>query len=421
LQLFVLEIEMLQQPKYDELEVNIDQQCVHSVGESVLIQLHSTEHRLAMELQGIFEKAREDVEREMAKHKMAVQHTSMLRAKTPDFEIQVGSMRNGGEIEGAIQKETTANVIAEPKSKGVTNHATSSDDKMADVHVSVKRRPALAKRLSSVIVSSETDTKQSCGVTGATFVGDMIVIVDSDNKKLKLFKRKSGVPQRNKLVDECEVNVRPHDVTLMEPQRIAVTFPETKTILFYTIISNKLSLAAESGAIATRDPCYGISYSSGIFAVSCVGKTMSSTQLLDKTGCEIRWLRHQTGNLISAHPKYVVIEPDNNRIYISDDYSNRVFCITYVGSLCWEREITRPKGIAVVGKNVYVASPSEHCVYHMDSESGQVIGEVVTSSHKVLAPNIISVNKSGDKLCVSQLDIGEEHLTNKAKVFSLKV
>lgn len=118
--------------------------------------------------------------------------------------------------------------------------------------------PTISQHYSIFSANLENDPKDSL-VTGVDFLpDDRIVVVDRNNKKLKLFSE-DHIAQKSLALDST-----PFDITVIGGEKIAVSFPEKGVIEFFDC-----ELINKTGNIVTGQTCYGLTTGSGRLFVVC--------------------------------------------------------------------------------------------------------------------------------------------------------
>lgn len=142
------------------------------------------------------------------------------------------------------------------------------------------------------------------------------------------------------------VSSRPYDITVIKPNRIAVSYGDAK----YLEIININTFTVEK-KIELQDDCFGVSEKDRRLYV--VG--YSSIQVLDLSGRQLETLKMELNDVY-----YITTSKD--RLFYTDTSKNKVHCCRLNGEELWQFEsesICLPVGITVDNKqNVYVVGHS---------------------------------------------------------------
>ncbi|XP_052079891.1 E3 ubiquitin-protein ligase TRIM71-like [Mytilus californianus] len=151
---------------------------------------------------------------------------------------------------------------------------------------------------------------------------------------------------KGKHVRAIPVSSRPYDITVIKPNRIAVSYGDAK---FLEIIN--INTFTVEKRIKLQDDCFGVSEEDGRLYV--VG--YSSIQVLDLSGRQLETLKMELNDVY-----YITTSKD--RIFYTDTSKNKVHCCRLNGEELWQFEsesIRLPVGITVDNKqNVYVVGHS---------------------------------------------------------------
>ncbi|CAC5356915.1 unnamed protein product [Mytilus coruscus] len=150
-------------------------------------------------------------------------------------------------------------------------------------------------------------------------------------------------------IRDIPVSGRLYDITVIDPQRIVVTYYNTKFIEIMN--SNTFNIEKK---ISLQNRCYGISVEDGRLYVRSGDYTI---QILDLSGRQLETLKIPSNNVC-----YITTSRD--RIFYTDYNKNMVHCCSLKGEELWQFKndsITSPCGVAVDNyNNVYVVGGHSH-------------------------------------------------------------
>ena len=173
-----------------------------------------------------------------------------------------------------------------------------------------------------------------CWISGCTVLNDgRLALVDHDNNSLKIINIDS-----HDIEKYFKSEKPPWDVAELDPDTVAVTFPELQSIV---IISLKEDVRVLS-QINVKIDCHGIDYTNDNFFVSSTAPPV--VQILDKTGQLLRQFeKNDTGGPLFEWPLYLAVGPETDRILVSDYFNDKVVCIRLDSELLREHEYRHEK------------------------------------------------------------------------------
>ncbi|CAG2196774.1 unnamed protein product [Mytilus edulis] len=183
-------------------------------------------------------------------------------------------------------------------------------------------------------------------------------------------------------VSDIDVEGRPFDLTEIDQDRFAVTYPDIKCL---KIISNKISFVEKK--INFKNSCYGISsHNEKIFTLVQKHGIMK----IDLTGTILFTIKFNTSSMV-----YIAASED--KIYYTDENNDTVNCCDFKGKKIWtfKNESTRfPRGITVNNdQNLYVVSSNSNNLTLIQHD-GKMSIEVLTSSDDLFSPFTVCCNKN---------------------------
>ncbi|CAC5356922.1 unnamed protein product [Mytilus coruscus] len=121
-------------------------------------------------------------------------------------------------------------------------------------------------------------------------------------------------------IRDTPVSGRPFDITVIEPQRIVVTYDNTKFIEIMN--SNTFNLEKK---IRLQNSCYGISIEDGRLYVISEDSTI---QVLDLSGRQLETLKIPSNNVLR-------MTPSRDRIFYTDYIKDIIYCCSLKGEELW--------------------------------------------------------------------------------------
>lgn len=183
-------------------------------------------------------------------------------------------------------------------------------------------------------------------------------------------------------VNDIDVEGRSFDLTEIDQDRFAVTYPDIKCL---KIISSKISFVEKK--IDFKNSCYGIScHNEKIFTLVLQHGIMK----IDLTGTILCTIKFDAGSIV-----YIAASED--RIYYTDEDNDTVNCCDFKGKKIWtfKNESTRcPQGITVNNdQNVYVVSSNSNSLTLIQHDGKRSI-DVLSSSDDLFSPFAVCCYKN---------------------------
>lgn len=256
----------------------------------------------------------------------------------------------------------------------------------------------------------KTEDEKDCWITGLAMLSpDEILIVDYNNSCVKMLSLKE-----KKIITQYKSLVKPWNVTKINSETAAVTFPHADKILFLTILE-KLS---ESHKIKARYGYYGLDYCNGIFAASMGWPP--AIHILDMKG---RILREITKIFTYPGDLHVRLSHDAKEVFVSATNDNAIYELTTDGLLMdtiKDEKLKSVRGIAVTShRTMFVCSDNikEDC--HKVSMIVPTIGKIVpVAMENVQSPRCLLFCEVKKRIYISETSRNDE--CNYLKVYNWK-
>ncbi|XP_063425269.1 uncharacterized protein LOC134708557 [Mytilus trossulus] len=220
-------------------------------------------------------------------------------------------------------------------------------------------------------------------VTGCIVLPDDRIII-ADYNGCSILKEYNNNGQH---IRDIPVSGKPHSLTLVDTDRIAVTYGT-----YLEIINTKNT--SERKRVNCSSYCFGISYQDQKLYV-----------VVYEQGIVVMDLNGKTLNTIDIDVSEVYnITTTSDRIYYTNYNSNTVQCCSMTGQTIWvfkDRSITTPRGISVDhNQNVYVAGESSNnlIVIQHDGKDSKVL---LTNRDGLKSPYAANYNKQKKVICLN--------------------
>ncbi|VDI25805.1 Hypothetical predicted protein [Mytilus galloprovincialis] len=192
---------------------------------------------------------------------------------------------------------------------------------------------------------------------------------------------------RGEYVRDVQKKSKAFDITEINTDRIAVTYPNWNCIEIFNI----KEITVES-KIGCKSRCYGLSqYKGNIFTIM----QDHGILMMDLAGTIL-----QTIN-IDIHSSVYFITVTDDKLYYTDESRNTVNCCNLAGEKIWifeNRFIDCPSGLTVdKNQNVYVSGLKSHNLT-LIQHNGKQSKEICNASDDLCAPLAVCYNKTNNSL-----------------------
>lgn len=192
--------------------------------------------------------------------------------------------------------------------------------------------------------------------------------------------------EKGKYIRDVNVSDKPYDLTEIDTDRIAVTYPDVKRLEIMSI-----KKGTDDRKTLYKKKCFGISY--------CNGKIVTVVHeigilILNITGKILNRIKINTSDVF-----YVAATED--KIYYTDGNLNTVNCCNHKGQTIWtfkNKSVMCPSGITVDNsQNVHVAGSLSNNLT-LILQNGKDSNEILNASDNVGAPLTVCYNKNKNEL-----------------------
>ncbi|CAG2258105.1 unnamed protein product [Mytilus edulis] len=225
-------------------------------------------------------------------------------------------------------------------------------------------------------------------ISGCLVLPDDRIIIADYNGSGKLMEYNTN----GQHIRDIPVSDRPDSLTLMDTDRIAVTYGESE---YLEIINTKNT--SERKRVNCSDNCWGISYQDQKLYV-----------LVLQQGIVVMDLNGKTLNTIDIDVSGVYfITTTSDRIYYTNYNSNTVHCCSMTGQEIWEfkdKSISCPRGISVDhNQNVFVVGETSNnlTLIQHDGKDSKVL---CTDRDGIKSHYAVNYNKQKKIVCLSYKD-----------------
>ena len=242
-----------------------------------------------------------------------------------------------------------------------------------------------------------SDDRKECQITGMAITNDgRRLLVDNDNKKVKLFS------QDMKLLSSLLLSDTPCDIAVISDKEAVVT-TDNKSLVLLNISGSKMSINE-----TTRVPYHvaGISKYGQKLAVTSNSPKPASVKLIDKTG-RVYWSvsTDGQGQSLFEYPRYVTSDIERNTVTVTDCWNHTLTVLNGDTGGVIKRISLRykhPRGVTTgPSGNIYVC-------YYNTREVAELTGDM--SEERILLsqqnglgdrPRVIAYDKSCGQLITS--------------------
>lgn len=268
----------------------------------------------------------------------------------------------------------------------------------ASIHTYDHSNTKVKPRQATINFHTQTD-KMECFITGMAILENRRVLVaDHGNTKLKYFNSECT------LLNQIVFSSEPWSVCSIENREFVVSFPTENLIQYFKLKKNRI--VTMQGKISVNGRCYGLSYHSNKIVV-CVRRANGTSmciynQLSNQLISEIQTSSAPTLSGIW----YLDFTSDGKKLVYADEEKNFMACVDFVsGKQHWKRNVVKPRGVAVFGESIFIAS-REFRYLKRFSQINWNVDEPV-GSDEIGDVNCISINPKLSVLLVSKMNGGE--------------
>ena len=193
----------------------------------------------------------------------------------------------------------------------------------------------------------------------------------------------------------------PGDVSVVDDNNVIVTLPEIKQLQFVQIFPK-----LEAGRVIQLDKsCFGVFVSEDEIFTSCHNNPgQGEVQIFDLDGVRKRNIGDSLdGQYMLKSPNFLVVSKSSKRIFLSDDVTSTVTCMSLEGDIIYQCKDSELKGLA----GLYVDAHDNAVVCDTDSarvisitQNGRQYGDLVSSTDGLSQPYSIAYRDWDNTLLV---------------------
>ncbi|XP_060553965.1 E3 ubiquitin-protein ligase TRIM45-like [Ruditapes philippinarum] len=356
------------------------------------------------------------VEAKQVKAKLDVIDENLNRLKK-DISIDVYTFQHSSSMEQMVKACVPLGDIVDGSKQKIENRASKHDclvsGKEVTDHTGLDRKSI-----------SEMDAYFDCEINIKTqddasdcFIGkcalicpSQIIVADEKNKCVKL------VDVNNKEVSKYNLKYSPTGVAVVNPNRVAVTFPGDRKIQFLTITAgNKI---IESDMINVHTSCKKIA----IHEDKIIGITDTSVEIMSMSGQLIKSLSHPNMKWLID----IAVIPSSQIFYVSNSLKCfDVFKFDFDGNLIAtykDKDLVDVRGLEVTRDGtVLVCNWTKYGSIHMITPDCKKIKELLKDDRHVRYPWCVTFCNETNKLfIVNNVSNLDKKFKNVLKVFQLR-
>lgn len=244
--------------------------------------------------------------------------------------------------------------------------------------------------------------------TGAAFLVDgRLLLVDRQNKKIKLFAK------NYRLLNSMDFASKPWDVDIISSTEVAVTLPEERAIQILNVDDVNFSLG---DYFITSEACFGIKFVRGRFFTLAYDGFPPSLLILDSNGKELASVAYDDdGSQLFSRPIYITSNTKGSLIYVADERRGSVTTLIETAEHCYSYssvELGHAAGLALDNEeNLYVCRNHAKSVQVVSPEGDRV--KTLISHDMISYPRAIAFDVNDERLLITQGDKSE------VKIFQL--
>ncbi|XP_060565735.1 transcription intermediary factor 1-alpha-like [Ruditapes philippinarum] len=355
------------------------------------------------------------VEAKQVKAKLNSIDENLYRLKK-DTSIDVYTFQRSSHMEQRVKSYVPLGAIVDNTEEKVEHTASKKDYLVSTKEVTDKTgldRKSISEMDAyfdcEINIKTQDDASDCFIESCALICPSQIIVTDRNNKCVKL------VDVNNKTVSKYNLKYCPYGVAVVNPNLVAVTFPDDRKIQFFTITTgNKIN---ESDMINVRTGCKKIA----IHEDKIIGITSESVEIMSMSGQLIKSLSHpDMKNLMD-----IAVVPNSQMFYVGNSYrNNSVFKYDFDGNLIAtykDKDLVDVRGLEVTRDGtVLVCNWTGDGSIHMITPDCKKIKELKDSRH-VRYPLCVTYCNKTNKLFVGNYENNlDKKFRNVLKVFQLR-
>ncbi|XP_045184611.2 uncharacterized protein LOC123542712 [Mercenaria mercenaria] len=305
-----------------------------------------------------------------------------------------------------FQKSTELNSFLTKESMFGTIHVKDIEQGPCNVPETISRQPVC-----HINIKGKND-KKTCYATGLALMSyDQLAIADKANKNVKIVDI-----TYDKMISEITLSSSPRDITVIPPDKLAVTLRDENIIQLLST-SSGLSKTEE---IKTDGHCRGIKFHNGTLIVAFDNFADYKIQLMTIKGEVLRSIyRSDEGKSFMAEPKCIGLSPDGKQMYLTDLTKMSLYRLSNSNKVTAEFGKRHFMGIAVSGGgSVYACSKANEAVYQLEDDLSNA-RVILNQTDGVRGPIALAICRERGMLVVSCGSGGAE-VCDKLHVFKIK-
>ncbi|KAK3109185.1 hypothetical protein FSP39_024810 [Pinctada imbricata] len=276
-----------------------------------------------------------------------------------------------------------------------TTSVTSKQEKRTTSKHADPRRLKATKCLEFSVKRPED--KKEVYVTGVLCVSDKVVVVDNDNKKLKLF------DQNGTYLSSTELKDYTRGITYVRDSMF-VTCGYGNTVYLWTVRGQ--TIVSEDVSYHVDHRAYGIHYNGTYYCV--LHRWDDAITILDRQGRQVRKIimKEACGKKFEFGWD-IHMDSDTNNIYVPCWDEDGVLCMTIEGQALWFTPLSRALGITEIQGTLCLIKNLEHYL-DLITKDGKYIKKLVDKEALGRKPKYVC-HGNVDRLYVTYYSGGDKH------------
>ncbi|XP_045177997.2 uncharacterized protein LOC123538096 [Mercenaria mercenaria] len=239
-----------------------------------------------------------------------------------------------------------------------------------------------------------------------------LLVADFGGKCLFVF---YNMKRSSKSNTQVKLSSGPWDITKVEDNKVAVTFPNERIVRLITF--SETMTVTNTDVIKVGADCCGIACSNNNLIVSY--DRPAKVQILDMSGHVLKtFVKDSKGKPLFSNPLYLAVSPDNTTIYVSDWDRDTVTSLTFDGkvkAIYKDDQLSEPCQLTVdESGTVYVCWAESNNVHQLSSDLTKV-KILLNESHGINIPLSVAYCQNNNRLYVGMFN------NKNIKVFNLSL
>ena len=349
--------------------------------------------------------------RELRNHTIVSKNTTFHSDSTAPCDMSTQSSQSSTKpLEGGLFPTATNETKPQNKSenkKANTSSKPSGDDATSGSFTKPFLDPVTADQhiISNVLLVSKVSKlreinikcsgdRTNPSINGLCFMpGGELVLCDYNNDKIKVLDRFLSV------VDSIVLPGQIWEVAVVDSSNVLVTMFGESRLQFVQVLPT-----LKMGRGIDVQDCWGVAVAADkIF----VGGMLGEIEVYDVEGKNLgkRFGKNSAGSPLFKYSRYVAVSRSGEKIFVSDDKSNTVTCLTNEGKIVYQYRdegLREPCGLFIDDKDNAIVCGYESNTIHVITPAGKKHKTLLSKKDGIIGPKCVSLTPDNGALLVNR-------------------